>query len=66
MNSVRDKGKPRCKISYKVFKEEYGYDPFLAISPLKKNQLKDFTGGIHHCVAVFGMCIFDSNFILNY
>ena len=40
MNSVRDKGKPRCKISYKVFKEEYGYDPFLAISPLKKKPVE--------------------------
>ena len=25
-------------------------------------QLKDFLGGIHHCVAVVGKWIFDSNF----
>ena len=26
LNHVRDKGKPLCKISYKIFKEQYGYD----------------------------------------
>ena len=26
MNHVRDKGKPLCKLSYKIFKDQDGYD----------------------------------------
>ena len=32
-NRAREKGKPQCKISYQVLKEEYGYDPLLEIYP---------------------------------
>ena len=63
LNHVRDKGTPWCKISYKVLKEEYEYDPLLEISPYPKLiQLKAFIGGVHNCVTVFGRWIFDSNF----
>ena len=32
-NHVREKVKPQCKLSYKVFEEKYGYDTLLGISP---------------------------------
>ena len=35
INCEREKGKPRCKILYKVSKEEGGYDPLLDIYPFK-------------------------------
>ena len=33
LNHVTEKEKPRCKLSYKLFKEQDGYDPLLDISP---------------------------------
>ena len=33
MNRVREKGIPLCKLSYKVLKGKYGYDPLLDIFP---------------------------------
>ena len=63
MKRVREKVKPRCKLSYKLFKEQDGHDPLFGISPFPTlNQLKDFLGGIQHCVTVVGKLIFDSNF----
>ena len=63
MNNVREKGKIRCKLSYRVFKEEYGYYTLLGIYPYPAViQLKEFLRGIHHCVTVVGRWIFDSNF----
>ena len=56
-------GKPRCKILYRLFKEEYKYDPLLEISPfLTLIQLKYSIGWIHHCVKVVYKWIFDGNF----
>ena len=64
MNIVRDKLKTLCKLLYKVSKEEYGYDILLGISPYPTIfNLKDFLGGIHHCVAVLGKYLFGSNFL---
>ena len=55
--------KPWCKISYTLFKEQYGYDPLLYIYPFPTlNQLKVFIGGIQHFVTVVGEWGFDSNF----
>ena len=63
LDHVREKGKPQCKLLCKLLKEEYVYDTLLSISPHKTLiQLKDFLGGIHHCVTVVGKWIFDSNF----
>ena len=31
LNHVREKLKPQCKLSYKVSKEKYGYDPLIDI-----------------------------------
>ena len=63
MNHAREKGKPWCKILYKVFKDEYGHDPLICISPFTTLiQLKDLLSGIHHYVKVVGKWIFDSNF----
>ena len=33
LNRGREKGKPQCKLSYKLFKEEDIYVPLLEISP---------------------------------
>ena len=64
LNNVREKGKPQCKISYRVLKVEYVYDPLLDISPYSTLiQLKDNIDGIHHCVTVVSKWIFDSNFL---
>ena len=55
INHVRWKEKSRCKISYKLFDKQYGYDPLLYISLfLELIQLTDFLGGIQHCDAVVG------------
>ena len=63
LNRVREKRKPRCKLSYNVLKEEDDYYPLLDISLYKTLiQLKYFPGGIHHCVTVVGKWVFDSNF----
>ena len=62
INNVRDHGKPQCKFKYKVFEEQDGYDMLLENSPfLALIRLKDFLGGIQHCVTVGGKWIFDSN-----
>ena len=36
LNCVREKVKPKHKLSYKVLKEEDGYDPLIDISPYPK------------------------------
>ena len=63
LNHVIEKGKPRYKLSYKLLKEECGYDPllntFIYASFIK---LKYFQSGIHHCVTDVGKWNFDSNF----
>ena len=65
LNHVREKGKPRCKILYKVSKEEGGYDPLLDIYPFKTVvKFPKFIGGIQNCVTVFGKCIFGRNITL--
>ena len=65
LNRVRDKEKPRCKLLYKVLKEEYGYDTLLDISPYPTMiLLKEFLGGIHHFFSVVVKWIFDSKFSL--
>ena len=44
-------------------KEEYGYDPFLDISPSTTLiQFKDCLDGIHNYYTVVGKWIFDSDF----
>ena len=64
MNREIDKGQPRCKISYKVFKGEDWYDPFPDIYPFTiLIQLKEFISGIHHCVTVVGNWVFDRDCI---
>ena len=63
MNRVRWKGKPRCKLLQKLWKEQDVYDPFIDIYPYTTLiQLKYFLGGIHHCVTVVSKLVFDSNF----
>ena len=63
MNSLIENGKPQIKLSYNVFKEQYGYDSLLDISQFPTFiHLKEFIGGIRHCVTVVGKCIFDSYF----
>ena len=63
LNIVRGKGTPQCKLSYKIFKESYGYDTLLDIYTYQKLlQLKNVIDGINHYVTVVGKCIFDSNF----
>ena len=63
LNNVIEKGKPRCKLSYEVLKEEYGYYTLLEISTYPKLiPLKGFFYGIHYCVTVVGKWIFYSNF----
>ena len=63
LNHVRDKGIPRCKISYKLLKEEYGYDPLLEIYTYPTLiPLKDYFDRIQHCVTVVSKWVFESNF----
>ena len=63
LNHVTEKEKPRCKLSYKLFKEQDGYDPLLDISTFSTLiQLKEFIDGVQHCVTVVGKWIFDSTF----
>ena len=53
INCVREKEKPRYKLSYRLFKEHYGYDSLLYISPFPTLiQLEEFICGIQHCVTV--------------
>ena len=60
MNRVIQKGKPRCKLSYKVFELKYGYYSLLEIYMFQTFiLLKDFLGEIQHYVTVFVMWIFD-------
>ena len=66
LNNVRDKGKPGCKLSYKLCKEQGGYYPFLDISTFPTLiKLKDFICGIQHCVTFVGKWIFDKNIFCN-
>ena len=63
LNHIREKVKPQYKLSYKVFKEQYGYYKLLGISPYTTLiQLKKSLGRIHHCVSVVGKWIFDISF----
>ena len=55
INHVRDKEKTQQKLSYKLFKEEDGYDLFMYISPFPTLiQFKEFIGEIQYCVTVVG------------
>ena len=63
LNRVREKVKPRCKMSYKLLNEEYLYDPLLDIAPYSTLfQFKYDLDGIHHCVTVIDKWYFESNF----
>ena len=63
MNHVIYKGNPQFKLSYNIFKGKYRYDTLIEISPFPTLiQLKEFLGGIHHCVTVVGKWISDSDF----
>ena len=62
MNHVGEKVKLGRKLSYIVFKEQYGYAPLLHISLFPTLiWLNDFLGSIQNYIAVFGKWIFDSN-----
>ena len=55
MNHTREKGKQRFKFSYKLFKEQDGYYPFIDTYPFTTLiNLKEFPCGIQHCVTVVG------------
>ena len=63
MTHVREKLKPWYKLSYKLFKEEYGYYSLIEISPFTTLvMLKYFLGGIQHCITVVGKWVFDIDF----
>ena len=67
LNRVREKGKPRCKLSYEVLKEEDGYDPLIDIFPyLALIQVKYFPSGILHCVKVAGKWILKVTLLLHF
>ena len=58
LKRVREKGKPQCKLSYKILKEEYWYAPMLDISTNPTLiQLKGFICGIQNYVTVVGQWI---------
>ena len=64
LNNVREKVKPQCEISYKLFKEEYLYNPMFDISSYPTlNRFKFCLERIHHCVTIFGKWVFGSIFI---
>ena len=55
LNSVREKVKPQCKVTYKLLKDGYGYDPLLEIYTYPiSTQMKYFLVMIHYCVTVVG------------
>ena len=59
------KGTSWAGTSHTVLKEEYVYDPWLDISLYPTLiQLKYYLDRIHHCVTVFGKCIFTVFFLL--
>ena len=59
---MREKDKPQWKLSYKLLKEQYVYNPLLGIYPFPTwIQLKDSLCGIQPCVTVIGNGISDSN-----
>ena len=67
MNHVREDGKPRCKISYKLFEEQDVYDPLLDISLfITLVKLKEFLGRIQNCVTVVGKSILTVIFLLRF
>ena len=66
LNHVIEKVNPWWKHSYKVFRKQYGCDPFIDIYPFPTLiQLTEFIGGVQHCVTVVGKSIFDRNNILS-
>ena len=49
LNPVIDNGKQQRKLSYKILKEKYGFDPFIDISIFPTlNQFTYFLGGIQY------------------
>ena len=63
LNSVIEKVKQLRKISYKLLKEEDGYNLLIDIySYPTLVQLKYFLGRTHHCVSVVDKWVFDSDF----
>ena len=67
MNHVRENGKPQSKLLYKLFKGEDKYDTLLDINSFPTLiQLKDFLGGIDHCVTVLGEWILKVIFLLEF
>ena len=63
MNSLIDKVKPQWKLSYKLFKEEYGYYPLVNISPFPTLvRLKDFICVFHRFLTVVSKCTVDLDF----
>ena len=62
LNFVREKEKPRRKLSYKIFKELDGYTPLLDISQfVTLLKLAHFHAGTKNCVVVVCNSTFDSN-----
>ena len=63
LDHLREKIKPQCKLSYKLFKEEDVYNTLLEISPYPTLiQLKFYLDSIHNCVTVVVRWVFYSNF----
>ena len=64
LNFVRDKGKPRYKLSYKLLQEKDGYVTLIKKCPFQTLiQLNQFLDGIQHYVTVVGKWVFDSNVV---
>ena len=56
MNHVREKGKPRLKLTYIIFKETYVYDSLLLIYPfLALINFTESLGGIRHFFTAVAM-----------
>ena len=67
LNHVREKVKPRCKLLYKLFKEENVYDILLEVSPYPiLIQLKYFLVRIDNCITVVGSWVFTVNFLFHF
>ena len=62
MHFLREKRKPRWKISYEIFKETYDYDPLIDIYLFPTLiQLTGVIGGIQNCIKIVSKWIFDRN-----
>ena len=62
LDFVIEKLNPRRKLSYKLFEEQYGYDPLFDISIFPALiQLTEFLCGLQLCVISVGKWLFDSN-----